>query len=193
MKQLLFKPFFRLSSLLTCLVLALTTGCASGGFKLTREYAGFVNRQMIIIRIIVYLFTGIVFAITLLVDLVIFNTMDFWQGHVSQGTYDFHKDGKTYVAHHEILPGSSLKRSTIQVFGTDKKQLQEVVLQETSTGEIEMSVDGKLRARVRDIGSLPVASFFDANGAATQEKYVFFDLPGITAPLTTRSVAQLAR
>lgn len=53
----------------------LATGCASGGFKLTRQYAQFVNRQQLILRIVLYILTSIVFAATLLIDAVIFNTM----------------------------------------------------------------------------------------------------------------------
>jgi len=148
------------------------SGCASGGFKLTRQYAGFVNRQMIIIRIILYILTSVVFAATMLIDMVIFNTLDFWQGRVSQGTYDFTKGDKTYHARHEILPDSKLKRSTIHVHDRDQKLLQVVVLRETVSGEIEMWVDGQMRTRVRDISSLPVASIFDAKGLLVGERTI---------------------
>ena len=40
-------------------------GCASGGFKLTRQYARFVNKQQIIIRIVLYILTAVVFLATL--------------------------------------------------------------------------------------------------------------------------------
>ena len=163
MKRHLLKKFFYPSALLACFAIGLTTGCASGGFKLTRQYASFVNRQEIIIRVVLYLLTGIVFAVTLWVDLVIFNTVDFWEGRVSQGTYDFKKDGKTYVAHHEFIYGGTLRRSTMQAFGSDGKQIQKVVLQETTDGQIEMFVDGKIRARVRNLSSLPVAAIFDGS------------------------------
>jgi hypothetical protein len=167
---------FFLSSFLACTVLALSTGCASGGFQLTRQYAGFVNKQQILIRIILYILTGVVFAVTMLADLVIFNTMDFWEGRVSQGTYEFDKDGRTFQVHHEVLPLNSLKRSTIQIFGKSHVPLQVIVLQETLKGEIEMSVDGLVRARVRDIQSLPTVSIFDSKGTSVEEKVVLFDL-----------------
>ncbi len=179
------KVFFYIGSFLACSIMALSTGCASGGFKLTREYAGFVNKQNIIVRIIIYLLTGIIFAITMLVDLVIFNTIDFWEGRVSQGTYEFNKDGKTFHVRHEISPENSLKRSTIEMFGVDKKPLQEVVLQETPGGEIEMSVDGELRARVRNIGSLPVASIFDRDGHLVSDTMIFAEAPIATLTALT--------
>src|SRR5688572_22802984 len=106
-------------------------GCASGGFKLTRQYAGFVNRQNLILRIIIYIFTGIVFAVTLLIDFVIFNTIDFWEGRVSQGDFEFSKDGKVYLVHHR-LDDAGLRSSRIKILDSDKKQLQEVFLQETA-------------------------------------------------------------
>ena len=51
------------------------------------------------------------FAITLLVDMVIFNTMDFWEGRVSAGEYNYQSGDKTFYVRHEILPGTKLKRS----------------------------------------------------------------------------------
>ncbi|MES2854537.1 MAG: hypothetical protein V4692_01685, partial [Bdellovibrionota bacterium] len=59
---------FYLGSFIACAIMALSTGCASGGFKYTRKYAQFINGQMILIRIILYIFTSIVFVITMLVD-----------------------------------------------------------------------------------------------------------------------------
>jgi len=176
MNQNVSKVFFYFSSLLACIVLAFTTACASGGYKLTRQYAGFVNKQQIIIRIIVYLLTGIVFAVTLLVDMVIFNTVDFWQGRVSEGTYEFNKEGRTFQVHHEVLPNSR-KQSTIRILTPNRDLLQLVVLKETSNGEIEMSVNGKVRAQVRDITSLPVVSIYDTNGSVIENKMLFLDIP----------------
>lgn len=177
MQQSLSRSFFLMISLLACSVVALTTGCASGGFKLTREYAGFVNRQNVVIRVILYILTGVVFFATILIDVVVNNTMDFWNGQVSQGTYEFHQGGKTYVARHEILPGTSLKRSTIRVYGEHRALIQDVVLQETTSGEIEMFVDGQLRARVHDLSSLPMVSVMDEKGQLVEEKPVLFEAP----------------
>ncbi len=165
-----------LISFTACALMAITSGCASGGFKLTRQYAGFVNKQILIIRIVLYILTGVVFAVTLLVDAVIFNTMDFWEGRVSQGTYEFTKDGKEFHVKHEVIQGD-FKRSTIQVFEKSKVLAQTVVLQETPGGEVEMFVDGKLRSRVSDISSFPVASIFDSNGRLVKEDFVLFAMP----------------
>jgi len=172
MHKMMKHPFSYLSMFAACSIMALTTGCASGGFKLTREYAGWVNSQNIILRIVLYLFTGIVYAITLLIDLVIFNTVDFWEGHISAGTYNFNKDDKTYQVKHEYLPETKLKQSTIHILDLKHKLLQEVVLRETQSHEIEMFVDGKLRARVHGISELPVASVFDSKGKLIEEKVV---------------------
>lgn len=152
-------------------VMALTTGCASGGFKLTRQYAGFVNKQPILLRIIIYILTGIVYAVTMLIDLVIFNTIDFWEGRVSAGGYEFKKDDKTYHVKHEVLP-NLLKKSTIEIKDNSGTLLQTVVLSETLSSEIEVHVDGKLRSRVKDIRSAPVATVYDINGKQVEQSEI---------------------
>src|SRR4051794_31680669 len=98
------------TALAAVMAMALTTGCASGGFQLTRQYAGFVNRQPTILGAVIYILTIPVFVVTLIIDMVYFNTMDFWSGKVSAGTYEFNKDGKVFQVVHEDLP-SKLKRS----------------------------------------------------------------------------------
>lgn len=168
---------FYIGALLACSVMAMTTGCASGGFKLTRQYAGFVNKQMIVIRIILYLLTGIVFLATLLIDMVIFNTMDFWEGRVSQGTYDFKEGDKTYQARHEVMPETNLKRSTIKIFDKNHTLLQEVVLRETPSGEIEMAIDGKVRSRVRNLLGIPTALIFDERGGIVEDRAIPVNSP----------------
>ena len=92
MSKIWMKPSFYLSSFAACAIMALTAGCASGGFKLTRQYARWVNSQNIILRIVIYILTSVVFAVTMLIDFVIFNTLDFWNGTVAAGSYEF-KDG----------------------------------------------------------------------------------------------------
>ena len=78
---------------------------------------------------------------TFAIDAVIFNSLDFWEGRVSQGTYHFKGKGKTYVVKHELLPNTKLKKSTIYVLDAQKKQLQEVVLTETKAGKIKIELD----------------------------------------------------
>lgn len=163
---------FYISSFVACAVLALTTGCASGGFKLTRQYAGWVNSQHIIIRIILYILTAVVFAVTMLIDLVIYNTMDFWNGRVSAGDYQFKDGEKTYLVRHFFEPGTQLKRSFIEVQGPGRTLLQTVQLLETPKGEIEMFVDGQLRTRVQGIQSVPIATIFDLNGHVVSEHLI---------------------
>jgi len=144
-------------------VAMLSTGCASGGFKLTREYATFVNHQPVILRVILYILTAVVFAVTLLIDVVINNTLDFWGGRVSAGTYNFHEGKRTFVVRHEYVNG--LRRTTIQ-------SEQQVVLSETPSGAIEVSVDGVLRGRVKNLREIPVASHYDAKGVYRSRSFL---------------------
>jgi hypothetical protein len=158
------------TSAIACTILALSTGCASGGFSLTRKYAGFVNSQNIILRIILYILTSVVFVVTMLIDLVVFNTLDFWDGKVSQGTYNFKDKNNLYVVNHEFLPTTHLRQSTIVIKSDSNKIIQEIILTETKSKEIEMRVDGVLRARVKDISSLAIAYTFDKSGKILSEK-----------------------
>lgn len=168
---------FYLASFAASLVLALTSGCASGGFKLTRQYAGWVNSQTLILRIVLYLLTFVVFLVTLVIDAVVFNTMDFWEGKVSQGTYDFKDGDKTYQVHHEFQPGTHLRRSTIRIRDVRQTLLQEVVLSETATGEIELFVDGRKRASAQDLTTLPVVAVFDEKGNRVEKRPLWFLSP----------------
>lgn len=172
MKSNIMRPTFFFFSFLACAIMSLATGCASGGYKLTREYARWLNSQQLIIRILLYLFASFIFAITLLVDFVVFNTMDFWEGRISAGDYFFKQDGKNYYVKHELLPGTNLKRTSIRITDANEQVLQEAVLTETPNSEIELYIDGKLRTRVRDIHSLPVASVFDKDGNVIDTNYV---------------------
>lgn len=172
MTKLLSKSLFWFGSAWACLLMAFSSGCASGGYKLTRQYARWLNSNHIIIRIVLYLLTAVVFAVTLLIDAVVFNTMDFWKGTVSSGTYEFEQHDKKYFVQHEVLPGSNLKRSTIKIF-SDKTQLQELVLNETTAGDIELFVDGKLKSRVSHISAIPVATVFDNEGQKIEEKFIW--------------------
>lgn len=171
------KFLFYVGAFFACGLMAVSSGCASGGFKLTRQYARWVNSQNIILRIIIYILTGIVFVVTMLIDAVVFNTLDFWDGKVSEGKYEFKDEDKTYHVHHEFIPGTQRRRSTIQTFDKDSRLLQEVVLNETPEGEIQMKVDGQLRAQVRDLDSLPVATLYNSSGQTIENKFFWFTLP----------------
>lgn len=173
MQNVLRRPFAYLAAFLACTVAGLTSGCVSGGYKLTRQYATFVNGQQVIVRVLLYIFTLFIFGITLIVDDIIFNTMDFWKGTVSENTYKFNKDDKTYVVQHEFVGPALLKRSTIKTFDSHMKQLQEVVLNETANHQIEFYVDGKLRVRADSLDALPMISVFDAKGQLEQTQFMF--------------------
>lgn len=172
MRMIVMKPTFYLFSFAACAMMAITTGCASGGFKLTRQYARWVNSQQLILRIVLYILTSVVFAVTLLVDAVVFNTIDFWEGRVSAGDFKFKEGGKTYHVKHEFQTGTKLKRSSIRVTDANDSLLQEIVLNETASEEIELYVDGKLRTRVRDLNSIPVASIFDRDGNLIDNSHI---------------------
>lgn len=176
LKNSILRKIFFTCSFAACSVLALSSsGCVSGGFKLTRSYARFVNNQHIILRVILYILTAVVFAVTLLIDVIYYNTVDFWNGNVSAGVYNFKVKDRSYVAKHEYLPQTNLRQSTIQIFNETNKLLQTVVLRETTSGEVELYVDGKLRTRVSDLSKLPVARHFDATGKLVEEKILRFD------------------
>lgn len=164
------KTIISVLTLLACSFAALTSGCASGGFKLTRQYARWVNSQMIILRIVLYIVTIPIYGITILIDVVVFNTMDFWNGTIAAGAYQYKQDGKNYFVNHEFQPGTQLKQSTIEVKNEKLALLQTMVLKETPSGEIEFYVDGKLRTKVTDISSFPVATIFSVSGENVQEE-----------------------
>ena len=64
-QKALFYPLTFAASVMMCL----TTGCVSGGFKLTRQYAGWVNSQHIVIKSLLYILGFVIFAITLIPEL----------------------------------------------------------------------------------------------------------------------------
>lgn len=173
MSRVFTRSFFFVGSFIACAIMALTTGCASGGYKLTRQYAGWINSQNIIIRIVLYILTSVVFFVTLLIDVVINNTMDFWEGRVSAGDFEFKEGGKTYQVRHEFIEGTQLKRSTIRITESAASTEHVLVLNETPSGEIELFIDGKLRTRVSGISAIPVASTFDDNGHLIQENILW--------------------
>jgi hypothetical protein len=148
-------------------------GCASGGFKLTRQYAHFVNRQNIVIRVVLYLLTAVVFAATLLIDMVIFNTMDFWEGRVSANTYQFEKDGRTYMVRHFYEGPQKLRNTEIKIYSSagkvDEKLEQTLKISEQANGEVLFFQNGVLKARAADIYDLPSITRYDEKGHQLSE------------------------
>jgi len=172
MNKILSRPISYLAAFAACTVTAFATGCASGGYHLTRQYAQWVNSNPVILRVILYIFTAVVFAITLLIDGVFFNTMDFWNGRVSAGDFTFKDQKKTFQVRHEYQPGN-LRRSTVHVTDESGKQLQEVVFNETADHEVELFVDGQLRTKVHNINEIPIASNYDEKGNLVSENMIF--------------------
>lgn len=141
-----------------------TTGCTSGGYKLTRQYSSWVNSQQVIIRVVLFLLTMPVYIVTLLIDLVVFNTVDFWEGRVSQGTYNFEKDGQQYFVKHEYQGKTKLRKTTIRTMSLVKQKVKEIVLLETQAGEIELYMDGKLRQKAESLSEFPIITKYDQDG-----------------------------
>lgn len=169
------------AALFAAAMMAVTSGCASGGYSLTRQYARWVNSQNVILRVIIYLLTGVVFAVTILIDVVVFNTMDFWQGKVSQGIYEFSGEGKTFLVEHRVQPETGRKQSVIQVRDGEGRDLQNVIIRELASGQIEMMVDGVRRALVDDVSTLPRVGHFDIHGKMVKESALWAELPMIPA------------
>lgn len=158
-------------------ILATTSGCVSGGFKLTREYARWVNSKNIVLRVVLYILTFVVFAVTMIIDTVVFNTIDFWEGRVSQGNYEFQKDGKTFFVKHEVAPATGLRQSTIRIVNSKSQLLQEVLLLETANQKVQLFVDRRLRTEVSDIHSLPMLTNLTAKGKVESSQPLWMVLP----------------
>ena len=166
---MLLSPLFKrtLTGLLvvsTCLLSMAQLGCASGGFKLTRQYARFVNKQQTVIRVVLYLLTMIVFAATILIDAVIFNTMDFWEGRVSANSYHFNKDGKIYGVKHYHKGDNRLRNTEIRIYEVEApaNAAPELVhLSETDSGKVDIYKNGALKATVDTIQDLPEITLFE--------------------------------
>lgn len=164
------RPIAFASALLASLMMS---GCVSGGFSMTRSYAEYVNGQRNpVLRVVIYILTGIVFFVTILADVIYYNTVDFWNGRISAGDYSFDKGDRTYYAHHEVAPMTKLKSSTIRVHDKTGKLLQTVVLQETISGDVELFVDGVKRCQVKNISEMPVATIFDQKGTVVGTEFI---------------------
>jgi hypothetical protein len=176
MKRFLLRLVYNLGTATSCLMMTFNTGCVSGGWELTRDYSTWVNSKKVGLRVVLYILTFVVFFVTILIDVVVNNTVDFWQGRVSESTHEFHKDNKIFYVQHEIMPETQLKRSTIQVKDENHKLLQTVVLLETPKKEIELIVDGTLRTKVENIDeAFPLFTSFDKNGKLLEQKNIFIE------------------
>lgn len=146
------------------------TGCASGGYHLSRTLAGWMNKQDLLIRVLLYIFLGGAFFFTILADMIYFNTVDFWTGKVTAGIYEYKDSDKAYVVNHSFE--NDLKRTEIQISDLKGKKLQNILLKETATHEIELYVDGTLKAKVNDLESLPKISYMDSKGNVLKQEIV---------------------
>lgn len=176
MQKLLSKLLYHLGTATACLMMIFNTGCVSGGWELTRDYSTWINSKKVGLRVVLYLLTSIVFIVTMFIDVIVNNTIDFWKGTVSDSTQVFHKDGKSFYVQHETLPGQ-LKRTTVQIKDAGGKLLQTVVLAETPKQEIELIVDGVLRTKVENIDqAFPLLTSFDRGGKMLEQKNIFMEV-----------------
>ncbi len=175
MKKNLLSPKSFVNFCYKIVLVAMLGGCASGGYKLTRDYSGFVNRQNIVIRIVLYIFTFFVFPITLIADFVLFNTLDFWEGRVSANSYT-HEDGdRIFYVENSLQENSTLRYTKIRVAhrGLDES-IQDIALlelTETANGKIDFLENGKLKASLDSISSFPQLSDYHALGRKLNEKF----------------------
>lgn len=163
----------------------LNTGCVSGGWELTRDYSKWLNSKKVALRVVLYILTMPVFFVTIMIDTLVNNTIDFWNGTVSESTQAFHKDGKSFYVQHEILQETGLKRSTIEIKDSNQKLLQTVVLSETINHDIQLFVDGVLRTEVKNIEqAFPLITTYDEAGKQIEQKNVFIENTNLSQRVT---------
>lgn len=162
-------------SIWTFILTSISSGCMSGGFKWTRKYSQFVNSTHIVLRIVLYVLTFPIYVVTQLVDVVIFNTMDFWSGRVSSGTYHFKKDQHTYVVHHGYQdPAKTLRNSQIEIW-SNNQLLETTVIAENIEGEIVVTKNDILTLRASQLSSLPMVHFYSLDGSQVNKTELFID------------------
>lgn len=176
MRKTLSKFLYVFGTATACLMMISNTGCVSGGWELTRDYSKWLNSKKVALRVVLYILTMPVFFVTILIDTVVNNTIDFWNGTVTESTQVFYKDDKTYYLQHELLSDAKLRRTTIQIQDASFKTLQTIILAETLQNEVELIVDGVIRTKVENIDqAFPLLSTFDENGKLVEEKNIFID------------------
>ncbi|MGE4231838.1 MAG: DUF3332 family protein [Bacteriovoracia bacterium] len=118
-------------------------GCAAGNWNLIRKVANWNLKMSILPRVLVYIILVIipVYAVTALLDAVIFNTIEFWTGSavIRADHKVFEKDGDKVEIVNTVDP---LKKSKITTTHKDGS-IQVVEMIETPRGTIEIFMDGK--------------------------------------------------
>ncbi|MBL8994902.1 MAG: DUF3332 family protein [Spirochaetia bacterium] len=142
------------SRLVTFTLLALAgtmtlQSCLSGGWKITRMVAKWNNGFAVFPRILIYIafFLLQVYTITSLIDGIVFNTIDFWNGTISAMNYKYQKDGMDVAVVHSRFP---LRRSVIT---TSKGDVVKSVVEvnELENGKIALVINGVLRGEFKNI------------------------------------------
>jgi hypothetical protein len=137
--------------------------CMSGGWKITRTVARWNNSLSILPRILIYIafFIIPVYGVASLIDAIVFNTIDFWNGTVSAMNYNYKKDGMDVSVAHTRFP---LRQSIITTRKGDVVK-SEVKICELTTGKIALYVDGVLRGEVNNIKEVdPALTVFNEDG-----------------------------
>jgi Domain of unknown function (DUF3332) len=135
-----------------CFSVTQLSGCAAGGFGLTKSLGKWNGRFSIVPRVLIYLglFIVQVYTLTLLFDFLLNNTIEFWSGTplVAQNQ-TFEKDGQRVVVQNTRDP---LRKTVITVY--DKAGAIQTVneLRETPTGTVEIYVNSEKKAELGSIG-----------------------------------------
>jgi hypothetical protein len=146
------------------------TGCASGGYKLTRAYARFINSKPLLLRIVLYIFIGIFFVVTELLDALIFNTVDFWSGKVSANQHRFEKDGNVIEVAHSRSP---LRQSVFDISERSGKKTR-VELREVADQKVDVYVNGTRKARLDSIDeAMSSLTMFGRDGVSPISRHAF--------------------
>lgn len=146
------------------------SGCASGGYKLTRSYARFINSKPLLLRIVLYIFIGIFFVVTEILDALIFNTVDFWSGKVSANQHRFEKDGTVVEVAHSRSP---LRQSVFDITERNGKKTR-VELREVADQKVDVYVNGTRKARLDSIeDAMSSLTMFGEDGVSPVSKHTF--------------------
>lgn len=149
------------------------SGCAAGNFSLTRSVGRWNRKFTEIPRVLIYIAFVIipVYPIAMLVDLVVTNTIDFWQGgSASAMNNTIYKDGYKIKIAHSADP---LRKSIMQSYDKNEKLVSTVELRETEQHTIEVYLDGVKKSEVNSIedGMVQISAFTD-----TQKKDKILDV-----------------
>ncbi len=137
--------------------------CLSGGWKVTRIVAKWNNSMGVLPRILIYIafFILQVYTVTALIDSIVFNTIDFWNGTVTGMNKQYKKNGMDVAVSHSRTP---LRQSIITTSKGDQV-ISVVQISELASGKIALTINGVLRGEVNSIHDIdPSLTLFKEDG-----------------------------